>query len=92
MIKSFGDRRTQVLFDDKFVRDFQGIARGAKRKLDLINAATRVEELRVPPGNRLELLRGNFEGHDSIRVNNQWRVEFRWIDGDDYDVRIVDYH
>jgi proteic killer suppression protein len=92
MIKSFGDRRTQALFEDRFVRDFQGVARVAKRKLELVNAAARLEELRMPPGNRLELLRGTFEGLYSIRVNDQWRVVFRWADGDAYDVRIMDYH
>ena len=92
MIRSFGDRRTQALFDDRFVREFQGVARPAKRKLALVNAAARLEDLRVPPANRLERLRGELKDFYSIRVNDQWRVIFRWIDGDAYDVRVVDYH
>lgn len=92
MIRSFGDRRTQALFDDQLVSDFQGIARPAKRKLELVNAAARLEDLRVPPANRLERLRGDLKDFYSIRVNDQWRVIFRWIDGDAYDVRVVDYH
>ena len=92
MIRSFGDRRTQELFEDRFVRNFQGVARPAKRKLELVNAAARLEDLRVPPANRLERLRGDLKDFYSIRVNDQWRVIFRWIDGDAYDVRVVDYH
>jgi toxin HigB-1 len=92
MIRSFGDRRTQELFDDQFVRDFQGVARPATRKLELVNAAARLEDLRVPPANRLEKLRGDLKEFYSIRINDQWRVIFRWIDGDAYDVRVVDYH
>lgn len=92
MIQSFGDRRTRELFDDLVVRDFHGIARNAKRKLELINAAARLDDLRVPPANRLEKLRGNLEGFYSIRINDQWRVVFRWVDGDAFDVRIIDYH
>lgn len=92
MIQSFGDRRTHALFDDQFVRDFQGVARPAKRKLELVNAAARLDDLPVPPANRLEKLRGDLEGFYSIRVNDQWRVIFRWINGDARDVRIVDYH
>jgi proteic killer suppression protein len=92
MIRSFGDRRTEELFDDFKVREFHGIARVAKRKLELVNAAARLEDLRVPPANRLEKMRGDLEGFYSIRINDQWRVVFRWIDCDAYDVRIVDYH
>ena len=71
------------VFQDEFVRDFQGIARPAKRRLD---------DLLVPPSNRLEKLRGNLKGRLSIRVNDQWRVIFKWIDGDAYEVRVVNYH
>jgi toxin HigB-1 len=92
MIRSFGDRRTQELFDDLIVRDFHGIARIAKRKLEMIDAAARLNDLRVPPANRLEKLRGNLEGFYSIRINDQWRVVFRWIEEEAHDVRIVDYH
>ncbi len=92
MIRSFGDRRTETLFRDEFVRDFQGFARIAKRKLEAINAAHRLADLAIPPSNRLERLKGNLRDFHSIRINDQWRVIFRWRDGEPYDVRIVDYH
>lgn len=92
MIKSFGDRRTEALFLDEFVADFQGFARAAKRKLELLNAAARLEDLMVPAGNRLEKLKGNLQAFHSIRVNDQWRVVFKWTDGHAHDVAIMDYH
>ena len=92
MIRSFGDRRTEALFRDQFVRDFQGISRRAKRKLEAINAASRLSDLAVPPSNRLEKLRGTLEDFYSIRVNDQWRVILRWSEGGDHEVRIEDYH
>jgi len=92
MIRSFGDQRTADLFDDEFVPAFQDVARRAKRKLESLNAAARLEDLMVPPSNRLEKLRGDLAGFYSIRINDQWRVVFRWHKGDGYDVRIIDYH
>ena len=92
MIGSFGDKQTQALFADEVVRAFAGIARVAKRKLEALNAASRLEDLRVPPSNRLEKLRGNLSGFYSIRINDQWRIIFRWRTGASHDVRIVDYH
>ena len=92
MIRSFGDRRTEALFRDRFVPDFQGIVRRAKRKLEAINAASRLSDLAVPPSNRLERLRGDLRGSYPIRINEQWRVIFRWGDGEAHEVRIVDYH
>jgi proteic killer suppression protein len=92
MIRSFGDKSSEALFDDAFVRDFQGVARRAKRKLEAVNAATRLTDLAVPPSNNLERLRGAWKDFHSIRIIDQWRVVFRWVDGDAYDVRIVDYH
>lgn len=92
MIRSFGDKATESLFQDKVVRQFSGIARPAKRKLEAINAASRLEDLMVPPANRLEKLQGALRAFYSIRINNQWRVIFRWINGEACDVRIVDYH
>ena len=92
MIRSFGDRRTEALFRDQFVRDFQGIARIAKRKLEAINAASRLSDLAVPPSNRLEKLRGSLEDFYSVRINDQWRAIFRWSDGEAHEVQIVDYH
>jgi toxin HigB-1 len=92
MIRSFGDRRTEALFRDEFVRDFQGVARRAKRKLEAVNAASRLEDLTVPPANRLEKLKGDLKDFHSIRINDQWRVIFKWLDGEAHEVRIIDYH
>jgi toxin HigB-1 len=92
VIKSFADARTETLFRDQFVREFQGFARPAKRKLQMLNAASRIDDLFVPPANRLERLRGDLAAFHSIRINDQWRVIFKWIDGHAYEVRIVDYH
>jgi toxin HigB-1 len=92
MIKSFGDRRTEALFRDEFARDFQGVVRSAKRKLEMLHAAARLEDLAVLPSNRLEKLKGNLRAFHSIRINDQWRVVFKWIDGHAHDVSIVDYH
>jgi toxin HigB-1 len=92
VISSFADRETEALFFDRFVREFQGIVRAAKRKLEMLNAANRLDDLLFPPGNRLEALRGELAGQHSIRINDQWRVVFRWNDGHAEDVRIVDYH
>ncbi len=74
MIRSFGDSRTEALFADEFVNEFEGVARRAKRKLEAINAASRLEDLKVPPSNRLEKLKGDLKDFHSIRVNDQWRV------------------
>lgn len=92
MIKSFGDRRTERLFLDHVVKDFRGFARRAKRKLEALHAASRLADLRVPPSNRLEKLKGGLKAYHSIRINDQWRVIFKWIDGHAHEVRIVDYH
>ncbi len=91
MIKSFADRDTERLFNDEAVQQFGSIERVARRKLLLLDAATRVDDLRVPPGNRLEALRGDRAGQHSIRINDQWRICFIWNDGA-FDVEIVDYH
>ena len=91
MIRSFRNRDTEQLFADVAVRRFGAIERIARRKLQLLDAAMRLDDLRVPPGNRLEALRGDRAGQHSIRINDQWRICFRW-DGDAYDVEIVDYH
>jgi proteic killer suppression protein len=92
MIRSFGDRRTKALFEDETVRDFHGFARAAKRKLEAINAASRLDDIMVPPSNRLEKLKGHLREFYSIRVNQQWRVMFKWAGGNAFEVRIVDYH
>jgi proteic killer suppression protein len=92
MIRSFGDEPTAALFRDERVRQFAGIARVAKRKLEALNAAARLEDLTVPPSNRLEKLKGDLKDYYSIRVNDQWRVIFKWINSEPHEVRIVDYH
>ncbi|HEY6291215.1 MAG TPA: type II toxin-antitoxin system RelE/ParE family toxin [Terriglobia bacterium] len=92
VIRSFADRRTEALFNDQFVRDFRGFVRQAKRKLEAINAASRLSDLAIPPSNRLERLRGDLADFYSVRINDQWRVIFRWSGGEPPDVRIVDYH
>ena len=80
------------MFDDRIVRRFQSIERTARRKLLFLHRAQRLEDLRVPPGNHLELLKGNRAGTYSIRINEQWRICFVWQNGDARDVEIVDYH
>ena len=92
MIKSFGDRQTAALFGDRFVREFQGFARSAKRKLEMLNAASRLDDLLVPPSNRLEKLQGDLSEFYSIRINDQWRVAFKWVEGHAHEVRVTDYH
>ena len=92
LIKSFSDRETAALFNSGDSRRFGSIERIALRKLDMINAAVNVETLKVPPGNRLEALKGNRQGQYSIRINDQWRICFKWEGRDAYDVEIVDYH
>ena len=92
MIVSFKDRETEVLWQTMHSRRFASIERPALRKLAVLDAASALEELRVPPGNRLEALRGDRQGQHSIRVNQQYRICFRWKDGNAYDVEIVDYH
>ena len=93
MIRSFGDRETERLFRREPVRKLPpDVRRVALRKLVLLDAAESIEDLRVPPGNRLEKLTGNRAGQHSIRINDQWRVCFRWKEGDAQDVEIVDYH
>ena len=92
MIRSFADSETQVVFLTGSSRNFSGIARVAARKLLAIDFASAVEDLREPPGNRLEKLKGDCEGQWSIRVNDQFRVCFRWDGADAWDVEIVNYH
>lgn len=92
MIRSFKDRDTARLFDDELVARFRAIERQARRKLLYVHRARTIQDLSVPPGNRLEALRGNRKGQHSIRINDQWRICFRWKDGDAHDVEIVDYH
>lgn len=92
MIKSFRSRDAQQLHKRLPVNRFRSIERVAQRKLRQLDVAEELRDLRSPPGNRLEALRGNREGQYSIRINDQWRICFVWRDGDAYDVEIVDYH
>ena len=93
MIKSFRGRDAERLFQRQTVRKLGAtLQRIALRKLLILDAAGEVNDLRVPPGNRLERLRGDRQGQYSIRINDQWRICFRWHAGDAYDVEIVDYH
>ncbi len=93
MIRSFRDRKTADVFRRERVRGLHpDVQRLAQRKLVILDAAESVQDLRLPPGNRLERLSGDRVGQHSIRVNDQWRICFRWRDGDAYDVEIVDYH
>ena len=92
MIKSFRCRHTQALFEGMCPNRFRAISRVAERKLQMLDDACAIQDLRVPPGNRLEALRGSRRGQWSIRINDQWRLCFRFEDGDAFDVEIVDYH
>ena len=91
MIKSFRCRDTEALANDQPVRRFQAIERAARRKLEMLASASRLQDLKIPPGNKLEALKGDRKGQHSIRVNDQWRICFRWDDGAE-DVEIIDYH
>ena len=92
MIRSFKDRDTRLLFERLPGRRWRSVETVARRKLEILDAATLLEELRLPPGNRLEALKGDRRGQYSIRVNQQWRLCFVWREGDAYDVEITDYH
>lgn len=96
MIVSFGSKATSDLFHGISSRKVRALPKQihatALYKLDIINAAQNIEDLKSPPGNRLELLQGDLRGFHSIRINNQWRIIFRWKDSAAHDVQIMDYH
>ncbi len=92
MIQSFADQDTERFFEEGKSRKFAGISRVALRKLIQMNQARRLEDLAVPPGNRLEALKGDLLGQHSIRINQQWRLVFRWTPNGPEEVRICDYH
>jgi len=92
MVKTFQDKSTQALFEGRCPRKFKTFAAAAERKLQMLDDASAIEDLRVPPGNRLEALRGDRKGQWSMRINDRWRLCFRFADGDAFDVEIVDYH
>lgn len=93
MIKTFADRHTRQLFaSGRSTRLPPDIVRRARRKLESIDLAASLDDLRVPPGNRLHKLAGNRGGQHAIAINDQWRICFRFVDGDAYDVEVTDYH
>ena len=96
MIDSFGDNATADLYHGRStsrIRRFPpAIKRIAIRKLDILNSADRLEDMKEPPGNRLESLKGNLSGYYSIRVNDQWRIIFQWENNNAYEVSLTDYH
>ncbi|MFV1944147.1 type II toxin-antitoxin system RelE/ParE family toxin [Pseudomonas luteola] len=93
MIKTFKDKQTEAVANGMVARKLpQDMQRVALRKLRQLGASKVLDDLRVPPGNHLEALNGDREGQHSIRINSQWRICFRWVNGDAYDVEIVDYH
>ncbi len=93
MIKSFADKRTAALFAGYLVKNLPNqIQSRARAKLLAIDAAKQLDDLRIPPGNRLELLHGDRSGQHSIRINDQWRLCFEWRKGAAWNVEIVDYH
>jgi len=93
MIRTFSDKDTEFIwngaFSRKYPKEIQNIVR---RKLRMLNNSININDLRVPPGNHLELLKGGLAGFHSIRINDQWRIIFHWSEGDAYDVEIKDYH
>ena len=93
MIKSFGDKETAKIWDGiqskKLPTTMQNVAR---RKLRMLNNAVEINDLRIPPANRLEKLQGNLAAFHSIRINQQWRIIFEWKSGNAYNVKIIDYH
>lgn len=96
MIESFGNRLAEDLFFDRRSRDIRAfppeLLRVARRKVLYLHDAAEIDDLRLPPGNRLELLKGRWKGYHSIRINDQWRLVFRWEQGHARDVSVVDYH
>lgn len=92
MIKSFADKQTQRLFEGENPRKFRGFQRQAERKLQMLDMAATLDFLSSPPGNKLEPLIGDRQGRYSIRINRQWRLCFRWDEGNAFDVEITDYH
>jgi toxin HigB-1 len=92
MIHTFASHETEALFQSERVRRFVNIERMARRKLLQVHAAVELDNLRIPPGNHLEALKGNRRGQHSIRINDQWRICFVWRKDGAHDVEIVDYH
>lgn len=93
MIKTFADKRTKGLYDTGKAKHFPAdVAKRAARKLEYVDLSVTLDDLRTPPGNRLHALEGDRKGQHSISINDQWRICFRFEDGDAYDVEVCDYH
>lgn len=92
MIRTFRCEETERLYRRERCRRFQGVEHAARRKLVMLDSATKIQDLTSPPGNRLEALKGDRQGQYSIRINDQWRICFVWRDGNAFDVEVVDYH
>lgn len=92
MIRSFRSAETERLHRRQRIRRFQSVESTARRNIRQLDSATELRDLAAPPGNRLEALHGDRKGQHSIRINDQWRVCFLWLEGNAYDVEIVDYH
>ncbi|MFA5683479.1 MAG: type II toxin-antitoxin system RelE/ParE family toxin [Lysobacteraceae bacterium] len=93
MIQSFADKEAKKIWGGTMSRRLPAdIQQAARRKLRMLNAAVTLEDLRAPPANRLEALKGNLKGQHSIRINDQWRICFRWHASNAHDVKIIDYH
>jgi len=92
MIQSFQDKKTEELFGGKTAKQFSAFKKAAERKLAMLDSATELRDLRAPPANRLEKLKGNRAGQHSIRINDQWRICFVWKEDGPHEVEITDYH
>lgn len=93
VIVSFADKRTEEIFEGRSVKRLdEGLQRKALRRLRYINAAERIEDLRLPPSNKLEKKKGDLKDYYAIWVNTQWRITFKWIDGSAHHVELIDYH
>ncbi|HNP84045.1 MAG TPA: type II toxin-antitoxin system RelE/ParE family toxin [Nitrospira sp.] len=92
MIRSFRDKKTELLFAGKNVKQFSNIRKAAERKLTMLDSASDLKDLLAPAGNRLEKLKGDRTGHYSIRINEQWRICFIWLPDGPHEVEITDYH
>ena len=92
MIRSFRDKKTERFFSGEMVKEFSSFRKVAERKLTMLDNVADIKDLRSPPGNRLELLKGSRAGQHSIRINDQWRICFVWMADGPHDVEIADYH
>ena len=92
MIRGFRDKKTQQFFAGEMVKEFSGFRKVAERKLTMLDNASDLKDLLAPPGNRLEMLKGDRAGQHSIRINEQWRICFVWKTDGPYEVEIADYH